>query len=249
MKNVLIAVILLVLLGCTQSSKHAARPGEITPEQLSKQQIVTIIDVRSAEQFIDGHIAGAITIPLEQLSLASLDKAGIRKTETIVVYGQSPTKSDAAQNILLSFGYEDVVSLSGGFAHWVEDENPIERGAQAERPDTTRGAPAIELNATTHDFGLIPLSGGIVTTSFLITNKGTKDLTLTSLSTSCGCTSGKLDKERVAPGESALLTASFDPNYHKEPLGRFSRTVFIETNDPVQQELTFTIWVEIDTTR
>ena len=68
---------------------------------------------------------------------------------------------------------------------------------------------------------------------------------ITSVSTSCGCASAKLDKSVVAPGESNRMTVFFDPNFHEEPAGRFSRTVFLETNDPVNPESEVKIWMDI----
>ena len=51
------------------------------------------------------------------------------------------------------------------------------------------------------------------------------------MTTSCGCTTAELTKNTLAPGESAVLTVYFDPDFHAEPLGDITRTVFIPTND------------------
>jgi hypothetical protein len=37
----------------------------------------------------------------------------------------------------------------------------------------------------------------------------------------------------------------FDPDLHEEPLERFSRTIFVPTNDPNNEELEYRIWVDI----
>ena len=47
----------------------------------------------------------------------------------------------------------------------------------------------------------------------------------------------------IPPGGKASLTVVFDPNYHEEPLGRFSRSVFVETGSGEETEAT--IWVDI----
>ena len=40
-----------------------------------------------------------------------------------------------------------------------------------------------------------------------------------------------MDISELAPGETGKLTVFFDPNFHKEPEGQFSRTVFLDTSD------------------
>ncbi|MBI5079410.1 DUF1573 domain-containing protein [Candidatus Wolfebacteria bacterium] len=105
--------------------------------------------------------------------------------------------------------------------------------------------PLVFIGETEYDFGKISKKNGIVTKEFTIANKGKSDLIIGDIVTSCGCTSAKIDKTVVAPDSSAVLTVNFDPNFHEEPQGRFSRSVFVPTNDPNNEEIEFKISVEI----
>jgi hypothetical protein len=96
-----------------------------------------------------------------------------------------------------------------------------------------------------YDFGKINKKDGAVKTTFTISNTGEEDLLFGEITTSCGCTSAELDRLILAPKESAVLTVNFDPNFHEEPEGRFSRSVFVPTNDLENPELEFKIFVEI----
>lgn len=96
-----------------------------------------------------------------------------------------------------------------------------------------------------YDFGKIRKANGAVKTNFVIHNNGAGKLAIGDLTTSCGCTTAAIDKKQLEAGESAVLTAVFDPNFHEEPEGRFSRSIFVPTNDPENEELEFIIFIEI----
>jgi len=105
--------------------------------------------------------------------------------------------------------------------------------------------PAAESHKSTYDFGKIKRSGGAVSTIFEIENHGKAILTLKDISTSCGCTTAKLDKTQLGFNEEANLTVFIDPNYHEEPLGKITRSVFVKTNDTDLPEMQFDVYVEI----
>lgn len=94
-------------------------------------------------------------------------------------------------------------------------------------PGTPR--PAIYVEPPFHDFGTIPQE--IVTHSFSVRNKGDKDLVISNITTSCGCTTAEIDKNSIPPGEEGTLTVTFDPIVH-DTKGKTTRTVSLETNDP-----------------
>ncbi len=62
---------------------------------------------------------------------------------------------------------------------------------------------------------------------------------MTRVSTSCGCTKAKLDKENLSGYESTVVRVSFDPAVHKDDtdLGEVTRTIYIETDNPNFPEL------------
>ncbi|MGC8839395.1 MAG: DUF1573 domain-containing protein [Anaerolineae bacterium] len=88
-----------------------------------------------------------------------------------------------------------------------------------------------------HDFGRI-YARWDVSHIFPIQNRGTADLILTNLVTSCGCTTAELSSTVIPPGHRADLTVTFDANFHPVR-GKVSRLVWFATNDPAQP------WVEV----
>ena len=80
----------------------------ITPQQaqvlIEKDQNVTLLDVRTIDEFKAGHIRGATLIPLSQLE-KNLNKLTAHKNTQIVVYCRSGSRSVAASRILKENGF------------------------------------------------------------------------------------------------------------------------------------------------
>lgn len=90
---------------------------EISYENLKKllksNSNVTVLDVRSPQEFAENRINSAINIPVYDIpykATASL----INKDNTIVVYCQSGTRSKKACAILEKLGYTNLYNLTGG---------------------------------------------------------------------------------------------------------------------------------------
>ena len=101
-----------------------------------------------------------------------------------------------------------------------------------------------ELSETEFDFGEIPNTGPVSQT-FQVRNMGQGPLTITGVSTSCGCTTAQVDRDRLGPGETANLTVTYDPQAHDGQTGRFMRVVYIRSDDPETPEASLTIRVTV----
>lgn len=64
---------------------------------------ISLIDVRTPEEFADGHIEGAINFPLD--NIYNFEKLNIDKESIILVYCRSGNRSSQAQKILEKKGY------------------------------------------------------------------------------------------------------------------------------------------------
>ncbi len=92
------------------------RMKNINWETLQKErQTVTLIDVRTPEEFVLGHIEGAINIPVDSLRNRINE---VPKTHPIVVYCAIGLRGYLAARTLMQRGFEDVRNLSGGYKTW-----------------------------------------------------------------------------------------------------------------------------------
>lgn len=82
---------------------------------MQKDGSLLIYDVRQPEEFNEGHIKGAILMPLGDLPTRCKE---IPHKKKLVVYCHSGHRSAQAVAFLLAHGYPDAVSLSGGYAEW-----------------------------------------------------------------------------------------------------------------------------------
>lgn len=89
--------------------------GDITFEELKNmsKQGSFILDVRSPQEYKEGHIEGSILIPEYELKFRK-NELPKNKNEKIIVYCQSGNRSRKAYNYLKQIGYKNVYNLFGG---------------------------------------------------------------------------------------------------------------------------------------
>jgi rhodanese-related sulfurtransferase len=109
----------------------AASPGHpvILPQDYKARfvdghQAHTLVDVRTAEEFVGGYISGAVNISLQELDGKM---AKIPKDKPVVIYCRSGNRSAYAARALLQAGYTDVYDL-GGIIEWARQGLPVVRG-------------------------------------------------------------------------------------------------------------------------
>lgn len=76
---------------------------------------VTIIDVRQPNEFLAGHIDGAMLMPYQTLGSSY---SRLPKEADLVVYCGDGVRSAKVVSFLLAHGYRHVVSLNGGYRAW-----------------------------------------------------------------------------------------------------------------------------------
>jgi adenylyltransferase/sulfurtransferase len=96
-----------------------------------------IVDVREQDEWDEGHLPGAIHIPRGNLE-SRIETAVADRSQPIVVYCAAGNRSAFAAKTLEELGYEDVVSLAGGFTDWKRNGFPIELAAGLDAPKRAR---------------------------------------------------------------------------------------------------------------
>jgi rhodanese-related sulfurtransferase len=86
-----------------------------------------LVDLRSPNQFKDGHIAGAKNLPGDRIAA---DPKALEKLadKTVVLYCDNGMTTAAAQRTLARAGAKSVYSLRGGLAAWKQENLPVVKG-------------------------------------------------------------------------------------------------------------------------
>ncbi|MHA1861962.1 MAG: rhodanese-like domain-containing protein [Candidatus Ranarchaeia archaeon] len=88
---------------------------------------IVILDVRTSEEYSQGHIPGAVLIPYDQLDHAST-QLPLSLNTTILVYCGSGVRSQIASQTLMELGYTNVYNMMDGLDAWVTSGYPIVEG-------------------------------------------------------------------------------------------------------------------------
>lgn len=141
LKTLGVAVVLgAAVCGCTQNSGVSAGPAAALPapakpyanvdanqfEALSKQPNTVILDVRTASEYADGHLPGAMNVDVNSPDfderVAKLDK-----TKIYAVHCRSGGRSVRACADLTGKGFATLYNLDGGINAWIAAGKPIEK--------------------------------------------------------------------------------------------------------------------------
>ncbi|MBW8189619.1 rhodanese-like domain-containing protein [Neiella marina] len=119
----LLAVVCSLLASVAIVKVAVAEPAAKDPT-IAWQQVVagaTLIDVRTAEEFQQGHLAGAINIPY-QLIVAGAKHYQLPADGAVVVYCRSGRRSGIAEQALEQAGFQQVYN-GGGYVSLLESEH------------------------------------------------------------------------------------------------------------------------------
>jgi phage shock protein E len=72
-----------------------------------------IIDVRTPDEFLAGHVDGAINIPVDQIGQGIASVKGLNKDSPILIYCRSGRRSAVARTVLEKQGYKRVMDGGG----------------------------------------------------------------------------------------------------------------------------------------
>ncbi len=101
---------------------------EVTIEQLKQAQNsgATVVDVREPDEYAGGHVPGAQSLPLGDLSARMGE---LPQGETLYLVCQGGGRSMKAADLLASQGY-DVRSVAGGTSAWTEAGEQVASGPE-----------------------------------------------------------------------------------------------------------------------
>ena len=115
-KLLLIFISTLFLVGCAVPAEQEISYRQITMDEavavMEEEEGYIILDVRTAADFDEKHIPGAINIPNEAIGTDAIPELP-DKDQLILVYCRSGNRSKQASEKLVKLGYTNVQNIGG----------------------------------------------------------------------------------------------------------------------------------------
>lgn len=108
----------------------AGEAGRISQDALLEKMAsdgngLLVLDVRTAKEFAEGHLPGAVNISHDELEARLAELAGHRESE-VVVYCRSGRRAGFALDLLEKAGFGRLYHLEGDYLAWSAAERPVE---------------------------------------------------------------------------------------------------------------------------
>ena len=126
--KILIPVLLLFL--STFAALEAQTKKEVNSKQantmLQKDSKLFVLDVRTPEEFKEGHIKGAINIDIRQEdAFRKIDK--LNKNAKYLVYCRTNHRSGLAVDHMMQNGFRNVTQMMDGFPGWIANKLTVQK--------------------------------------------------------------------------------------------------------------------------
>lgn len=93
-------------------------------EQIRNRDDVVVLDVREDWEYAEGHIPGAVLVPLGQIP----DRINeIPTDKTVVAVCRSGNRSNQATQFLRQQGFDNIHNMTGGMNSWVQSGYDVAR--------------------------------------------------------------------------------------------------------------------------
>ncbi|MEZ0276539.1 MAG: rhodanese-like domain-containing protein [Roseimicrobium sp.] len=133
MSEKLTSLILSTLMLCgavlAEDKKSAESATHVKAEEagkLVKEGKVSVLDVRTADEYKDGHIKGAKNIDFTENNFES-EAAKLDKTKPYLVHCQGGGRSTKSLEVLQKLGFQHIYHLDGGLSAWKKAGQPVEK--------------------------------------------------------------------------------------------------------------------------
>lgn len=122
----LVAIALGTVPAWGQSSATATEiSAEALLERIEQDDDLLVLDVRTPEEFAEGHVPGAINIPHTELA-DRLDEVRAAGDVDVVIYCRSGRRAGIAHETLDMTGFARLHHLTGDMLGWLEKGLPVE---------------------------------------------------------------------------------------------------------------------------
>ena len=137
--------LLAILAGCSTApsngsgeSAYTEVDAQFVADNAKSAPAMPLVDVRTAQEFADGHIPGAINIEYSEVMsndhsqaaalIEMFEKAGIAHDSDVIIYCRTGKRAKSVADILNGAGYSNIYLYTGSWTDWTSDPSrPTEK--------------------------------------------------------------------------------------------------------------------------
>ncbi len=138
MKNIFYATVLCLaasVSSCQNASNQSKGGTQINTtlsvddfeKKIAELPAVQLIDVRTPDEFSQGHLKGALNYNINSSEFES-QLAKLDKTKPVLVYCLSGGRSSSAASVMADKGFVEVYNMQGGIMKWSGSNKPLDDG-------------------------------------------------------------------------------------------------------------------------
>ena len=121
----LIVLFFLSMINIQAQIKHEVN-SKVVNTMLQKDKKFVILDVRTADEFKEGHLKNAINIDINQPdAFSKIDK--LNRNDKYIVYCRTHHRSGIATDHMVQTGFKTIYQMIDGFPGWAENKLPVQK--------------------------------------------------------------------------------------------------------------------------
>jgi rhodanese-related sulfurtransferase len=122
MRSIILSVLLAVVVTATAVASNYTNITSTQAKVMLDKGGIYLLDVRTPQEYQQGHLQGAVLIPLDQIEKRFVE---IPKNRKILIYCAVGSRSNAAAGFLAGKGYKDIYNMKDGIVGWHRKGFPI----------------------------------------------------------------------------------------------------------------------------
>ncbi len=116
---VLVVLLSVISLSCKSDESVIKIVTTEEVETIIQSEDVQLIDVRTPEEYEEGHILNAQNIDYNSPNF-EVDITKLDKTKPVLLYCKSGNRSGKSSQIFLEAGFKTIYDLEGGITEWID---------------------------------------------------------------------------------------------------------------------------------
>lgn len=127
-----LALLLVPLISCLALAADEPEPAKDAPVKIEQAEKliadgIQLLDVRTEEEWNDGHLKGAKRVDFTAEGFLEKAKATLDPKKPVLVYCRSGGRSAKATKALREAGFTTVHDMDGGITAWQKAGKPVEK--------------------------------------------------------------------------------------------------------------------------